>query len=61
MQQLAINGKVLAGLGARGKSIGKTLELLLDAVIENPELNEEDSLVILAKKILNEMKDGENV
>jgi len=34
---------------------------LLDAVIENPELNEEDSLVILAKKILNEMKDGENV
>ncbi|MBE6535478.1 MAG: CCA tRNA nucleotidyltransferase [Ruminococcaceae bacterium] len=61
VQQLAINGKVLAGLGARGKSIGKTLELLLDAVIENPELNEEDSLVILAKKILNEMKDGENV
>lgn len=59
--QLKINGKVLAELGARGKSIGKTLERLLCAVIENPELNEENTLVMLAKKILDEMKDGENV
>ena len=54
VQQLAINGKVLASLGARGKSIGDTLEALLEAVIEAPELNEADTLVALAKKILNE-------
>lgn len=59
--QLAINGKVLAGLGARGKSIGKTLDLLLDAVIEDPTLNDAETLVTLAKKILNEAKDGEYV
>ena len=59
--QLAINGKVLSGLGARGKSIGKTLDLLLCAVIEDPTLNEESTLIVLAEKILNEMKDGEHV
>ena len=61
VRELAINGKVLAKLGARGKRIGEVLELLLDTVIENPALNEESTLARLAEKILNESKEEENV
>lgn len=61
VRELAINGKVLAGLGARGKQIGKALELLLEAVIEKPELNDESTLVALAEKILDKLNGEKNV
>lgn len=61
VRELAINGKVLADLGARGKQIGKALELLLEAVIEKPELNDESTLVALAEKILDKLNGEKNV
>jgi putative nucleotidyltransferase with HDIG domain len=45
---LDINGHDLKKMGVRGKQIGKTLDHLLDHVIENPRLNEREKLLELA-------------
>lgn len=51
---LAIGGKELTALGIRGKDIGDTLEYLLAQVIENPDLNERERLIKLAKKSIKQ-------
>ncbi len=51
---LKINGKDIAELGAKGKLIGNTLEALLNAVIDKPELNERDTLARMAQDILKD-------
>lgn len=53
VRELAVNGKDIAGLGARGKLIGRTLDALLSLVIDDPSLNERARLLELAKKIVN--------
>jgi hypothetical protein len=50
---LKINGKDISELGAKGKLIGSTLDALLEAVIADPALNERDTLIRMAKDILN--------
>ena len=52
VRDLAVNGKDIAELGAKGKNIGATLEALLSAVIDDPTLNERFSLLELARKFL---------
>ena len=47
---LAIGGKDLSQLGFCGKEVGDTLDFLLGQVIEEPTLNQRDSLLALAKK-----------
>lgn len=50
VKNLAVNGNDLKSLGIReGKEIGRLLNLLLDAVLENPELNEKERLLHLAR------------
>ena len=56
VSELKISGRELTALGFSGKEIGKTLELLLGAVIETPELNGREELIALAKKIKEEIK-----
>ena len=49
---LAIGGSELISLGlAEGKGVGAILSSLLDAVIEDPSLNERESLINIAKKL----------
>ena len=51
LKDLAINGKDLIDLGYKnGKSIGKTLNMLLELVLENPELNKKEELIKYIKK-----------
>ena len=50
ISELAIDGSALCDLGLSGKEIGQTLHYLLDAVIEQPELNTKDILLEMAKK-----------
>jgi tRNA nucleotidyltransferase (CCA-adding enzyme) len=48
---LALNGEDLKKLGAKqGREIGKALSELLDAVIENPQLNSREELIKYIKK-----------
>lgn len=61
IQELKINGKTVAQMGARGKLIGDTLNKLLKLVIEEPSLNDTETLCRLAKKILKENGANENV
>lgn len=50
LKELKINGKDLIAQGFRpGREMGKILDKLLDAVIENPELNEKAKLMELIK------------
>ncbi len=51
MNMLAISGGDLYAHGLKGKNIRKTMELLLDTVIENPELNKHSVLLEIAKGI----------
>lgn len=50
-ENLDINGKDLIEIGFSGSDIGKTLNLLLDRVITEPELNNKSELLSLAKEI----------
>ena len=51
IKDLAVNGYDLMQLGIKeGVIIGKTLQHLLDAVIDNPENNQRDILLNLAKE-----------
>ena len=54
LQDLKINGKVLSQMGVRGKLIGEILTHLMDAVIADPSLNEESTLVSLAERMIGE-------
>ena len=51
--ELAISGRDIMALGARGAEIGEAMKKLLDAAIDSPELNEREALLALAKKILD--------
>ena len=48
--RLAINGDDLKKLGLSGKEIGKTLNELLDAVINDQNLNKKETLISLIKQ-----------
>jgi len=51
LKELAVNGTDLLELGiSRGKETGPVLEKLLDAVLEDPELNSRDRLLELARR-----------
>ena len=52
LSDLEISGRDLLRLGFSGKDIGKTLEALLDAVINTPELNDRDTLLQMAQEKL---------
>ncbi len=53
LKSLKIKGKDLIALGFKpGAELGKTLSDLLNVVLENPELNDKESLSSLAKEIL---------
>ena len=57
VSQLAISGQDLISFGISGKDIGIILQALLDAVLEDPSLNQRDRLLALAKNIFQESKD----
>lgn len=51
LKDLKINGKDLIEIGFnKGQEIGETLTYLLDKVIQNPDLNDKEKLIKLAKK-----------
>ncbi|AVP53656.1 polynucleotide adenylyltransferase [Clostridium tetani] len=51
LKDLAINGKDLIDLGYKdGRNIGKTLNTLLELVLEKPELNKKEELIKYIKK-----------
>lgn len=50
-EMLAVTGGTLLAFGLRGPEIGRVLELLLDAVIAAPALNEPQKLIPLAKQL----------
>ncbi len=49
IKHLAVDGNDIMNLGINGGAVGKTLNFLLDAVIENPALNTRDTLLDLAR------------
>jgi tRNA nucleotidyltransferase (CCA-adding enzyme) len=50
-KDLAVNGKDLMDLGmTQGKQVGVLLEELMNAVLEDPRLNEKEKLLLLAQK-----------
>lgn len=50
ISDMAINGHDLISLGIKpGKDIGKMLEYLFECVLENPEINDKQTLIDLAK------------
>ena len=53
ISDLAIDGKDLIDLGIVGKDIGKTLEALFDATIDDPRKNSMETLIKLAKEFNN--------
>lgn len=58
IKQLEIDGNCLIALGVpKGEKVGKFLELLLDAVIENKVENKKEALCAFAKRLLGE-QDG---
>ena len=51
VKNLKINGKDLINLGFNGKKIGDTLKILLEKVIDDPELNKKEKLLDIAKSL----------
>ena len=49
---LAINGNHLSRMGITGKKVGETLQKLLDAVLDNPELNTKEKLTDIVKNMI---------
>lgn len=45
ISHLNISGEDIKALGINGKDVGKTLEFLLNKVIENPSLNKREKLI----------------
>ena len=51
IKDLAVNGNDIKALGIReGKEIGRILKFLLNVVLEDPEKNEKEKLLLLAKE-----------
>ena len=53
IKDLALGGKEIAALGARGKDIGEILENLLEVVYENPQDNTKNILLQKAKSMID--------
>ena len=53
LKQLAVNGQDMMALGLQGPAIGKMLQTLLDAVIDDAVENERNALLSLAQKMKN--------
>ncbi len=51
INQLEIDGNILLSIGIKPENIGKILAALLDIVLDNPELNEKNTLIQEAKKL----------
>ena len=51
VKNLAVNGNDLKEMGFSGKKIGEVLNMLLEKVIENPELNEKEKLIEIIKDL----------
>ena len=49
MKNIAVDGNDLKEMGIFGKEIGEMLSYLLEKVIENPEINEKETLIEMAK------------
>ena len=49
---LAVTGADLQALGASGRRVGELLAALLDRVLDDPSLNQRDSLLALAREML---------
>lgn len=55
IKQLKVSGRDIIGLGIKqGKNIGEILSYLLDIVLENPEQNQKNVLLDLAKKYIKQ-------
>lgn len=55
LKDLHINGNDLISLGLKpGRALGKTLNLLLEQVLENPSLNEREKLLELAEQLISD-------
>jgi tRNA nucleotidyltransferase (CCA-adding enzyme) len=52
IRDLDINGNDLITLGFKGKSIGEMLNLLLDKVMENPNINNKQKLIKISKEYI---------
>lgn len=53
LKDLALSGKDLLDIGfPQGKNLGSVLQKLLDAVLEQPELNDRDILLTMVKKLM---------
>ncbi len=50
LKQLAINGQELLSLGLEPRALGEINKMLLNAVLENPESNQKELLLSLAKQ-----------
>ena len=57
VSELALNGGDLASLGARGKEIGVILASLFDRVLDDPKLNDRNTLLTLAGEELRKTED----
>jgi tRNA nucleotidyltransferase (CCA-adding enzyme) len=53
IKELAINGHDISGLGLSGESVGRVLDRIMEMVIENPNLNERDTLLKIAKEYIS--------
>ena len=57
VKDLAINGRDLIKMGFKeGKEVGKTLNILLDKVMENPMLNKKELLCEMASELLEKFE-----
>lgn len=53
IKDLQINGKDLIAMGVpQGQRIGEVLSTIFDAVVENPELNQRETLLNMAKSVI---------
>lgn len=50
LRQLAVNGRDMAALGLQGRQIGRTLQALLEAVMDGAVENEREALLAMAAK-----------
>ena len=54
LKQLAVTGKEVIALGAKGRGVGDILDALLELVLKYPEQNEKTYLLAQAEKMVNE-------
>ena len=55
LRQLAVRGEDLLEMGFRGPAVGKTLEMLLDAVVNEDLPNERRALLEYARQVKGSM------